>query len=128
MSGRVQPAARAAWADVPLVVSLLSPASRVFATPVGMTCSHPCCCTGTAFPFRSVTERIGVGGHQTPPLISVAETFAISSGLTGLLPKVNDSRFRKYCDCGSSYCGFDDFGSGVAPASFVARVFRRPSL
>ena len=101
----------------------------MFATPVGMTCSHACCCTGTALPFRSVTERIGLGGHQTPPLISVAETFAISSGLTGLLPRVNDSRFWKYCDCGSSYCGLlDDFGSGARPASLVARVLRSPSL
>src|SRR3569833_825127 len=128
MSGRVQPAARAASADVPLVASLLKPASRVFATPAGITCSHACWATGTAFPFRSVTDRIGFGGHQTPPLISDAETIAIYSGRTGLMPRVNDSRLRKYCDCGSLYCGVGEAGFGAAPAALVARVVRSPSL
>src|SRR4051794_17600825 len=125
MSGCVQPAARAAAAEVPLIVSWLSPASSVFASPGGTTCSHACCLTGTGLPSRPVMDRIGFGGHHMPPLISVAETFDISSGLTGLLPRVNDSLFWKYCDCGSLYCGFDERGSGTAPASLVLRVLRR---
>jgi len=50
MSGRVQRAAEAAAADVPAVVSLLSPASRVFARPVEIACSQGCWATETRRP------------------------------------------------------------------------------
>src|SRR5689334_16303843 len=132
MSGRVQPAARAAAADVPDTVSWLSPAARVWARPGATTCSHACCGTVTGAPSRSVTDAIGFGGHQTPSLSIVAATFAISSVLTGLTPRVNESRFWKYCDCGWSYwgsfdCGFAGSVTGVPPASLLARESRRPS-
>ena len=38
-------------------------------------------CTG--LPLRSMTWSIGVGGHQVPPLMIVASTFANSSVLVG---------------------------------------------
>src|SRR6476660_1713548 len=89
MSGRCQPAAPAAAADVPAVVSLARPAASVCATPGLTTCSQGCCATATGFPLRSVTDWIGLGGHQTPSERIVAATLAISSGLTGLSPRVN---------------------------------------
>jgi hypothetical protein len=127
MPGRVHPASRAAAADVPSVVSALSPAISEFASPVGTACSHAALGTGTTCPNRSVTDRTGTGGHHVPPLISVAETFASSSGLTGLLPSVNDGLSRKYLDCGWSRRGSADARSGVPPASLVRNVFRSPS-
>jgi hypothetical protein len=95
MSGCDQPAARAAAADVPETESALSPAASVRASPGAITCSHACCPTGTAAPSRSVTDWMGLGGHQVPPDRMVADTLAISSVLTGLSPRVNDSRSRK---------------------------------
>jgi len=132
MSGRCQPAALAAAADVPSVVSFARPAARVCARPGLTTCSHGCCATATGLPSRSVTDWIGLGGHHTPPDRIVAVTLAISSGLTGLTPRVNESRPWKYCDCGSSYCGLRESGSagsvtGSLPAALDARVWRSPS-
>src|SRR5690348_3850077 len=132
MSGRCQPAALAAAADVPSVVSFARPAARVWARPGLTTCSHGCCGTATGFPLRSVTDRIGLGGHHTPSDRIVAVTLAISRGLTGLTPRVNESRPWKYCDCGSSYCGLRESGSvgsvtGVPPAALDASVSRSPS-
>ena len=125
MSGRVQPAALAAAADVPVTESWLSPAASVCARPGATTCSHACCGTATAWPLRSVTDWIGLGGHHTPSLSMVAETFAISSVLTGLTPRVNESRFWKYVDCGWPYRGSFDRGSagsvmGAPPAALLA--------
>src|SRR3954447_26647950 len=125
MSGRVQPASLAAAAEVPEIESWLSPAASVCARPGETTCSQACCGTDTDRPSRSVTDWIGSGGHQTPSLSMVAETFAISSVLTGLTPRVNESRFWKYADCGSSYRGSFDRGSagsvtGVPPAALLA--------
>src|SRR5919206_2139730 len=71
MSGRVQPAARAAAAEVPETESWLSPAARVCASPGVITCSQACCGTGTGWPSSSVTDWIGFGGRHTPPLPNV---------------------------------------------------------
>ena len=95
MPGRVQPAARADAAVVPLTVSWLNPAMSVRASSGGTACSHGCSGRFTGCPNRSVTERIGSGGHQVPSLISVADTLASSSGLTGLSPRVKDGLSRK---------------------------------
>src|SRR6476646_6471256 len=124
MSGRCQPAAPAAAADVPSVVS--------FARPAVTTCSHGCAATATGLPPESVTDWIGLGGHHTPSDRIVAVTLAISSGLTGLTPSGNESSPWKYCDCGSLYCGLWESGSagsvmGSPPAALEARVCRSPS-
>ena len=47
--------------------------------------------TGTGLPFWSVTESIGEGGHQRPPLASVAPTLASSNTLVGDTPNVNEA-------------------------------------
>jgi hypothetical protein len=127
MPGRSQPAARAAAADVPSVVSLLNPSMTVLATSCDTACSQAGVRSATACPFRSVTDSTGDGGHHVPPLISVADTFANSSGLTGLLPRVNDGLSRKYFDWGSLRCGSSADASGAPPASFDARVDRSPN-
>src|SRR5213080_230872 len=105
MSGRCQPAALAAAADVPSMESFERPAASVCATPGLTTCSHGCWATATGFPFRSMTDWIGLGGHHTPSDRIVAVTLAISKGLTGLTPRVNESRPWKNRDFGSLYSG-----------------------
>src|SRR5437763_296077 len=132
MSGRCQPAALAAAVDVPPVVSFERPAASVCARPGLTTCSHGCWATATCCPFRSVTDWIGLGGHHTPSDRTVAVTLAISKGLTGLTPRVNESRPWKYCDCGSLYSGLRESGSagsvtGSPPAALEARVCRSPT-
>src|SRR5207237_303514 len=78
-SGRFQPVAVAGEVDVPGdTVSWLRPLSSVLARAVGTTRSHGCCWNGMFFPYRSVTDRIGVGGHHTPPLARVVITLASS--------------------------------------------------
>src|SRR3954470_4150718 len=90
--GRLKPLA-AAYEVPPGWSSLLRPVTNVFASGSSTACSQgfsrPLRSTG--WPFRSVTEMSGVGGHHTPPLINVAATFASSSGLVGAGPRVSDA-------------------------------------
>src|SRR5580765_3877969 len=88
-AGRVQPAARAAAAAVPPVVSWLNPTSNVSARPRSSTCSQPGSARATGAPAASVIRSIGDGGHQRPLLASVAPTLANSSALVGVTPRVN---------------------------------------
>src|SRR4051794_5724511 len=77
--GRFQPAAAAAAAAVPPgATSWESPLRSVSASPGSTACVHAGWVIGTGAPVRSVTEVIGVGGHQTPWLARVAPTLASS--------------------------------------------------
>src|SRR2546429_9940065 len=60
MPGRVQPADLADAAVVPIVGSWLNPANSESASPAGTTCSQAWLRTGTGWPFRSGSARVGV--------------------------------------------------------------------
>src|SRR4029453_16730524 len=92
--GRFQPTCAAAPAAVPPAwASLLSAVSSVFARPGSTAWSHGASVTCTGWPFASVTDSIGEGGHHVPPEASVAPTFDSSSTLVGDPPRVNEACF-----------------------------------
>src|SRR5262245_56492871 len=130
--GRVQWALAPAACAVPDGTSLLRPTTSVLASVSGTACSHGCSGTSTLRALRSSTSRIGLGGHHTPPLISVAATFASSRVLTGAGLSLNEALpglFGLLLKC----CAWDSadsplaFGSGGRPEVLLARLSRRPS-
>ena len=78
---------------MPIVSSLLSPVSSVFANAGSTACSHGASVIGTGFPAASVTFSMGEGGHHFPALSRVAPTLASSSTLVGVTPRVNEACF-----------------------------------